>query len=76
MVLLIEKREKEVNNPLIDGEKTYFWSSIGPTFCKVLATLNLTFATPSVERVRTVGNISLVVTSVPQASAKTLKDDS
>lgn len=45
---------------------------MGPTFCKVFATLNLTLATLSVPRFKTVGNINFDVMSLPQASAKTL----
>ena len=50
---------------------THDCSITGPSFWSVLATLNLTLATLSVAIPNTVGSMSLVVTSVPQASAST-----
>ena len=53
--------------------KTHPMSRMGPIFCSVLATLNLTLATLSDAIVRTVGSMCFAVMSGPQASARTCK---
>jgi hypothetical protein len=46
---------------------------MGPNLCKVLATLNLTFATLSLAMPKMVGNMSFIVISGPTASASNYK---
>lgn len=65
---------KDIKNRIMimkPHEATHVWSRTGPTFCRLFATLNLTFATPSAARVKTVGSMIRAVISAPQASAKT-----
>lgn len=53
--------------------KIYLEFTTGHNFCKVLATLNLTLATGSFAKLRTVGNITFWANSWPQDCANTLK---